>query len=109
MAKVRPVHEVLKALAEPRRIAILKLVHEEEMAAGEIAKHFRTTRQAISQHLRLLTRAGLLVERREGTRRYYSVRRGAFGELRSFLNLFWDEALFASKGAAGKPGRRNRR
>jgi DNA-binding transcriptional ArsR family regulator len=91
------VHEVLKALAEPRRVAILRLVHAQELPAGEIAKRFSSTRQAVSQHLRLLTGAGLLEERREGTRRLYRVRPEAFAELASFLGTFWDERLGALK------------
>jgi DNA-binding transcriptional ArsR family regulator len=96
-AKTGQLHEVLKALAEPRRIAILRLVHAQELPAGEIAKRFRTTRQAISQHLRLLTNAGLLDLRRDGTRRLYRVRADAFGELRSFLDTFWDDRLSTLK------------
>jgi DNA-binding transcriptional ArsR family regulator len=88
---------VLKALAEPRRIAILRLVHTRELPAGEIADHFRTTRQAISQHLRLMTEAGVLGMRREGTKRLYRVRSEVFGELRTFLEIFWDDRLSALK------------
>jgi DNA-binding transcriptional ArsR family regulator len=89
--------EVLKALAEPRRVAIVRLVHERELPAGEIAKHFRTTRQAVSQHLRLLTNAGVLGVRRDGTKRFYRVRTEAFGELRAFLDIFWDDRLSSLK------------
>jgi DNA-binding transcriptional ArsR family regulator len=89
--------ELLKALAEPRRIAIVRLVHKQERPAGEIATHFRTTRQAISQHLRLMTEAGLLAVRRDGARRLYRVRTEAFGELRTFLEIFWDDRLSALK------------
>jgi DNA-binding transcriptional ArsR family regulator len=94
------VHEVLKALGEPQRIAILRLVHEQELPAGEIANQlnqFKTTRQAISQHLRLLTHVGLLEERREGTRRLYRVHKQAFGELRTFLEVFWTDRLSVLK------------
>ena len=88
---------MLKALAEPQRIAILKLVHEQELPAGEIAGHFESTRQAVSQHLRLLTNAGLLELRRDGTKRLYRVRKEAFGELRIFLDIFWNESLSSLK------------
>ncbi len=83
----------LRALAEPRRIAILKLVGVRELRAGEISRQFRTTRPAISQHLRILVKAGLLTERREGTRRLYRLRPAGFAELRSFLDTFWDSRL----------------
>jgi len=91
--------ELFKALAEPRRVAIVRLVHAQELPAGEIAKNFRTTRQAISQHLTVLACAGLLEVRREGTKRLYRIRREAFGELRAFLDIFWDDRLAALKRA----------
>jgi DNA-binding transcriptional ArsR family regulator len=87
------VHQLVKALADPQRIAIVRLVHERELPAGEIAEHFATTRQTTSQHLRLLTNAGLLTLRREGTRRLYRVNREAFGELRTFVDIFWNDRL----------------
>ena len=89
--------EVLKALGEPQRIAILRLVIERELPAGQIADHFNTTRQAISQHLKLLTNAGLLELRRDGTRRLYRVHKEAFGELRTFLEAFWADRLSTLK------------
>ena len=86
--------DVLEAIAEPRRREILRLVHGEELPAGAIAAHFAdVTRPAISQHLRVLREAGLLVERRDGTRRLYSVRPEALGDLREFVSSFWDDRL----------------
>jgi DNA-binding transcriptional ArsR family regulator len=64
----------LKAIAEPRRRQILLLVREGEMTAGEIASHFEVTRPAISQHLTVLKEAGLVSERRDGTKRIYRFR-----------------------------------
>jgi DNA-binding transcriptional ArsR family regulator len=90
-------HEVFKALAEPQRVAILRLVHEQELPAGEIASHFKTTRQAISQHLRLLSDAGLLELRCDGTKRLYRVNAKAFGDLRVFLDTFWNQSLSSLK------------
>src|SRR5258708_10063985 len=63
--------ETLRALAEPRRRAILRLVARDELAAGEIAAAFEVTRTAVSQHLTVLRNAGLLAERRDGTPRLY--------------------------------------
>jgi DNA-binding transcriptional ArsR family regulator len=83
----------LKALAEPRRVEILKVIGSGETPAGEIAEHFNLTRPAISQHLRVLVDAKLLAERREGTRRLYRVRPETFAELRGFLDNFWDTRL----------------
>lgn len=90
-------HDVFKALAEPRRIAILRLVHEAELPAGEIASHFKSTRQTVSQHLRLLTNAGLLSLRRDGTKRLYRVNREAFGDLQTYLDAFWNQRLSTLK------------
>src|SRR5437879_2125078 len=85
--------EVLRALAEPRRRAILRLVAHEEMAAGEIAEAFDITRTAVSQHLTVLKHAGLLAERRDGTRRLYRVRPEATDPLRQFLDDMWASSL----------------
>jgi len=102
-------HVVLKALAEPRRVAILTLVRSQhELRAGEIARHFRSTRPGISQHLRVLTNAGLLSERRQGTRRLYSLRNAGFGELRAFLDSFWEENLSRLKREVEGETRRER-
>jgi DNA-binding transcriptional ArsR family regulator len=97
---------VLKAIAEPRRREILRLVSGGELTAGEIAARFDVTRPAISQHLTILRNAGLLEERREGTRRLYRVRPEAFGEVRAYLEGFWDEGLLALKNAVESEERR---
>jgi DNA-binding transcriptional ArsR family regulator len=97
---LRQTELVLRAMAEPRRVAILKLVRSRELRAGEISRHFRTTRPAISQHLRVLIKAGLLTERREGTRRLYRIRPQGFAQLRSFLDTFWEDNLAKLKTAA---------
>lgn len=91
---------VLRALAEPQRLTILRLVRSRELRAGDIARHFRTTRSGISQHLRVLTEAGLLSQRRQGTSRFYRVRREGFAQLRAFLDFFWEEKLMRLKTAA---------
>ena len=73
----------LKAIAAPRRRQILTLVRDGELSAGEIASHFDVTRPAVSQDLTLLKEAGLVDERRNGTRRLYRVRPEGIAELRS--------------------------
>ncbi len=83
----------LAAIAEPRRREILDLVRHRELPAGRIASHFTISRPAVSQHLRVLHEAGLVSERREGTRRLYRVRPEGFAELRAFIESFWDDAL----------------
>src|SRR3712207_1156253 len=85
--------EALRALAEPRRRAILRLVAHEELAAGEIAAAFDVTRPAVSQHLTVLKQAGLLTERRDGTRRLYRARPEGLAQLRRFLDEIWADAL----------------
>jgi DNA-binding transcriptional ArsR family regulator len=84
---------VLRALAEPRRRAILRLVAEQERPAGEIAAAFDVTRTAVSQHLTVLKQAGLLAERRDGTRRLYRARPEALDELRRSLDAMWASSL----------------
>jgi DNA-binding transcriptional ArsR family regulator len=96
------VEAVLKAIAAPRRRVILSLVRERELSAGEIAAHFDVTRPAVSQHLNVLKEAGLVSERRNGTRRLYRARPEALVELKSFLDGFWDERLEALKYEAEK-------
>lgn len=90
----------MKAIAEPRRRRILQLVRDGELSAGEIAAHFDVTRPAISQHLNVLKEAGLVSERRNGTRRLYQARPEGLGELRTFLDGFWDERLEVLKREA---------
>jgi len=84
---------VLRALADPHRRQILRLVQHAELPAGQIASHFDLTQQAISQHLTVLKRAGLLAERRDGTRRLYSLRSESLQSLRTLLDEFWPDAL----------------
>ncbi len=88
-----PADEVLRAIAEPRRREILQLVAADEMAAGEIAAAFDVTRTAISQHLSVLRNAGLITERREGTRRLYRARPEGLAGLRDFLDVMWASSL----------------
>src|SRR4051794_22552416 len=96
----------LRALVEPRRREILRLVVNRERSAGEIASHFDVTRPAISQHLGVLKEAGLLVERRDGTRRLYRARPEGLGEVRAFLDEFWGGGLERLKTVAEHDQRR---
>ena len=98
----------LKAIAEPTRRRILTLVRNEELTAGEIASHFDVSRPAVSQHLTVLKEAGLVHERRNGTRRLYIVRPEGFNEVKRFLEGFWDEKLAALKREAEREERRKR-
>ena len=100
--------EALRALAEPRRRAILRLVAHSELSAGEIAGCFDVTRTAVSQHLTVLKNAGLLTERRLATRRLYRARPEGLAGLREFLDQMWASSLEvardlveADRGAVG--------
>jgi DNA-binding transcriptional ArsR family regulator len=98
---------VLSALADPRRRAILRLVRDVERPSGDIAAHFPdVTGPAISQHLRVLREAGLVVERRSGTRRMYRARPEGLRGLREWLREYWDDALEDLKAAAESETRR---
>ena len=85
--------EAFKALVEPRRRAILRLVATDELAAGEIAAAFSVTRSAVSQHLSVLKEAGLVAERRAGTRRLYRARPEGLAAVRQYLDDMWAGAL----------------
>src|SRR4051795_5078568 len=95
----------LKAIAAPRRRAILTLVRNEELSAGEIASHFDVTRPAVSQHLNVLKEAGLVSERRTGTRRLQHVSPEGLAELKDLLEEFWDGRLETLKREAEKEER----
>ncbi len=99
---------VLQAIAEPRRREILRLIQHTELSSGEIANRFDVTRPAISQHLQVLTDAGLVTVRREGTRRLYRARPDGLAELRSFLDEFWTNRLQILKEEAEFEERRAR-
>ena len=96
----------MRAIAEPRRQEILRLVWLRERPAGEVAAHFEISRPAVSKHLRILKEAGLVEERRIGTQRLYRARPERLGELRGFLESFWDEGLAAVKRSAEADARR---
>jgi DNA-binding transcriptional ArsR family regulator len=83
----------LKAIAEPRRREILRLVWDSERSAGDIAAHFDVSRPAISQHLRVLKEADLVTERRDGTFRFYRANPDGLAGLRGFLEAFWEDSL----------------
>ena len=89
----------LKAMSDPTRREILRLVQNEEKPAGEIASNFPVSRPAISQHLTVLKAAGLVDERRAGVKRLYRTRVEGMAELKAFLEMFWDVRLDRLKAA----------
>jgi DNA-binding transcriptional ArsR family regulator len=103
------VDTALKAIAEPRRQAILRLVWSDELAASDIARRFPdVTRPAISQHLAVLRSADLVTERREGTRRLYRANTTTMAEVRDFLDDFWSSGLERLRDAAERAESRTR-
>jgi len=92
--------DIFQAIADPRRREVLAIVAEREHTAGEIAGRFKVTRQAVSQHLRVLLAAGLVVERRDGTRRWYAARPEGLEDVRAYLDALWPPALRRLKAAA---------
>ncbi len=97
---------VLRALAEPRRQEILRLIWADELTAGQVAAHFDLSRPNISKHLRVLRESGLAEERREGTRRLYRANPERVAEARAFLESFWDQNLAAIKASAEADAKR---
>lgn len=98
----------LNAIAEPNRRAILRLVWERELSAGEVASHFEVSRPAISQHLRVLREAGLVSDRRDGTRRLYRARPEGLAEVRRFFESMWDDGLVSLKDQAEQEHQRRK-
>jgi DNA-binding transcriptional ArsR family regulator len=95
------IDESLRAVADPTRRAILRLVRDDELPAGEIARHFPAiSRPAVSQHLRVLTDAGLVEVRPVGNRRLYRWRREGLRDAAEFVQEMWSERLARLKVAA---------
>lgn len=83
----------LTALADPTRRAIFERRAEHPRAVGELASDLPVSRPAVSQHLKVLKDAGLVVDRRAGTRRIYQLDPDGLGALRAYLDQFWNRAL----------------
>ena len=94
----------LKALAEPHRRVILELVARAPRPVGDIASHLDITPQAVSRHLKVLRDAGLVDERREGTRHLFVVNPGGFSAVQQFLADFWTHHLGQLTTALQPPG-----
>lgn len=90
----------IAALADPTRRAVFESLRGGPKPVVEIARGLPVSRPAVSQHLRVLRKAGLVRERREGTRHFYSVDGAGLAELQAYFEEFWQEALDAFKAAA---------
>jgi DNA-binding transcriptional ArsR family regulator len=92
----------LTALADPTRRRVFERLQHGGRAVGEIAKGLPVSRPAVSQHLKVLKEAGLVREERDGTRRIYEIDPQGLGQLRAWLDQFWNDALSAFKAEAEK-------
>jgi DNA-binding transcriptional ArsR family regulator len=90
----------LSALGDPTRRAIFERLADRPRAVGELARDLPVSRPAVSQHLKVLKDAGLVVDRRAGNRRIYQLNPDGIGALRAYLDGFWNRALTAFKAAA---------
>ena len=88
---------MLSALADPTRRAIYERLAERPAAVGDLARGLPVTRPAVSQHLRVLKDAGLVIDRRAGNRRIYQLHPDGLGALQAYLDRFWNLALDAFK------------
>jgi DNA-binding transcriptional ArsR family regulator len=92
------------ALADPTRRAIFERLARGPRAVGELAKDFPVSRPAVSQHLKVLKDAGLVTDRRDGSRRLYAVDPSGVDAMRAYFDSFWSDALAAFQRAAERKG-----
>jgi DNA-binding transcriptional ArsR family regulator len=92
----------LTALGDPTRQAIFERLGERPRAVGELALELPVSRPAVSQHLKVLKQAGLVTDRRAGTRRIYHLDPDGIAALRAYLDQFWNRSLTAFKAAVEK-------
>lgn len=94
----------MDALGDPTRRRIFELLQRGPQAVGELASELPVSRPAVSQHLRVLKEAGLVVERKEGTRRIYRLDPNGLGEVRAYFDRFWETALASFEAAVARDG-----
>lgn len=93
----------LTALADPTRREIFELVARHPQAVGELAQKLPVSRPAVSQHLKVLKDAGLVIDRQQGNRRIYQLNPDGLGTLRAYLDTFWNRALTGFKATVEHP------
>jgi DNA-binding transcriptional ArsR family regulator len=93
----------LTALGDPTRRAIFERLADRPQAVGELAGDLPVSRPAVSQHLKVLKDAGLVIDRPAGNRRIYQLDPDGVGALRAYLDRFWNQALTAFKAAVEQP------
>jgi DNA-binding transcriptional ArsR family regulator len=104
-----PAERVLDALGDPTRRQVFRRIRSGRRSVREIADGMNVTRPAVSQHLKVLKAAGLVVARVEGTRSFYAVDRRGIEALRQWLDGFWDETLTSFKEAAEREALKERK
>jgi len=85
------------ALGDPTRRAVFELLADGPRAVGELAGQLPVTRPAVSQHLKVLKEAGLVIDRPDGTRRLYELNPDGIGAVRAYFDRFWNQALISFK------------
>jgi DNA-binding transcriptional ArsR family regulator len=99
-----PYANILTALADPTRRSVFERLRSGPASVGELASHLPVSRPAVSQHLKALKIAGLVTDKPDGARRVYYIDPDGLGELRRWLDLFWDDALETFKKEVEKTG-----
>jgi DNA-binding transcriptional ArsR family regulator len=89
----------MAALGDPTRRAVFERLQAGPTPVGEIAAGLPVTRSAVSQHLKVLKEAGLVIDRQDGTRRLYAIEPQAVRELQAYFGAFWDQSLAAFRDA----------
>jgi DNA-binding transcriptional ArsR family regulator len=93
-------YDAMSALGDPTRRAIFERLADGPLPVGEIARGLPVSRPAVSQHLKVLKAAGLVIDQADGTRRLYRIDPDGVGALRAYFDRFWNQALTAFKAAA---------
>src|SRR5215211_2670079 len=97
--------DMMTALGDPTRQAIFDRLSDGPQAVGELAAELPVSRPAVSQHLKVLKEAGLVIDRPDGTRRLYQLNPTGIEAMRAYFDTFWNQALTAFKLAVEKEDR----
>jgi DNA-binding transcriptional ArsR family regulator len=106
---VQTYERILDALGDPTRRAILDMLRSGAHPVGQLAQSLPVSRPAVSQHLKILKKAGLVTDRRNGTQRIYQLDTDGLGALRAYLETYWSAALATLKAVAESDHRTRRR
>ena len=98
----------LTALADPTRRKLFENLRHRDHTVGELAAMMEITQPAVSQHLRVLREAQLVINRQEGTRHFYRANREGLAELRSYIESLWDDVLAAFAADDPNPPKKRR-